>query len=819
MSTTSPAQTSFIGGEISPRLRGRFGSDLYRAALAFCENWEITPQGSIRRRAGTVYAGDLTGLVDASVRILPVRLSRADDFLAVLGDRVMRLYAIDGSSASSGFIALTDLLTNGDFAGGLAGWTTTAPGIGQSITGTGGRAVFRWPHGAFGSWPWWIRQQITLADPTDLTLRFSILNYQHETSTVTVKVGTTLGGSELYLLADAKPTTVQASLGTVPAGDVFVSIEPYSSAAALDVGDVLGFDVEEVSLSASTGENGEAIVTPWGADQLRDAQVVSETGTDRVIFVHPNYPPYELKRSAFGAWNFNEITFSTPPAEWAGSNWPGVGEMRAGRLWLGGTPNEGNRLWASRVGSPFDFDTMTGSGGTVSLPEDALDYRIATKGALRWLLSGRAFLIGTDLSEHTIAGLIVQDLEIREESAWGSAPLQAVHAGTHALYVSGDRRKVRALNYEQQTDGWDSRDVTFTGEHLTAETIKEIHFAGDPSSTILLLLEDGTVAACTTDLASGVTAWWRLVVPGATILSAAVIRSELGAVVWMAVQRGASIYLEQMPLHEAGAAYCDSAVTRDAPAANPQTSQESATDAPYADPVPGSYDVGTEFTLAAGNPIFGFNIPSSPARVGLDLVFEAGGRLRVVAWTSFNEATVRVVEDLAAPVQAGLAGPTLLGGVDWHWEWGTVVQGLAHLEGETVELVLDGIHDGQKVVAGGAITIDRPGEVAVIGLPYTATARTLPPEAGNPRGTAQGSKRRFARIFARLADSALPKLNGNRPPDRTPATPQNEAEPRMSGDIDVASLGWGDGTITIEQDLPLRTEVLAVFGVLATNQV
>ncbi len=111
------------------------------------------------------------------------------------------------------------------------------------------------------------------------------------------------------------------------------------------------------------------------------------------------------------------------------------------------------------------------------------------------------------------------------------------------------------------------------------------------------------------------------------------------------------------------------------------------------------------------------------------------------------------------------------------------------------------------------------GANIVVGLPYTAKAVTLPPEGGNPRGTAQGAKRRRMRIVLRLNDSALPLINGKRPPDRTPATPQDTVEPRVTGDVEVRDLGWdGDGTVTIEQDLPFRTEVLAIFGTEQVNQ-
>jgi hypothetical protein len=95
---------------------------------------------------------------------------------------------------------------------------------------------------------------------------------------------------------------------------------------------------------------------------------------------------------------------------------------------------------------------------------------------------------------------------------------------------------------------------------------------------------------------------------------------------------------------------------------------------------------------------------------------------------------------------------------------------------------------------------------------------TLPREGGSPRGTAQGAKRRNVRVRLRLNDSAIPLVNGARAaPTRSANTPMGTPEPGTTGDVEVACLGWGDGSITIEQDLPLRTEVLAVFANTAVN--
>ncbi|CAM6199002.1 hypothetical protein ESCOCK430B_00675 [Escherichia coli] len=51
--------------------------------------------------------------------------------------------------------------------------------------------------------------------------------------------------------------------------------------------------------------------------------------------------------------------------------------------------------------------------------------------------------------------------------------------------------------------------------------------------------------------------------------------------------------------------------------------------------------------------------------------------------------------------------------------------GLAHLEGQTVNILSDASVEPQKIVTGGAVTLESPGAVVHIGLPITAEFETL----------------------------------------------------------------------------------------------
>jgi hypothetical protein len=74
-------------------------------------------------------------------------------------------------------------------------------------------------------------------------------------------------------------------------------------------------------------------------------------------------------------------------------------------------------------------------------------------------------------------------------------------------------------------------------------------------------------------------------------------------------------------------------------------------------------------------------------------------------------------------------------------EWfltATTVTGLDHLEGETVRVQIDGADGGTETVSSGAITIDSPGTVVHVGLPYVGRLQTMPLDIGAMVGTAQG---------------------------------------------------------------------------------
>jgi len=116
--------------------------------------------------------------------------------------------------------------------------------------------------------------------------------------------------------------------------------------------------------------------------------------------------------------------------------------------------------------------------------------------------------------------------------------------------------------------------------------------------------------------------------------------------------------------------------------------------------------------------------------------------------------------------------------------------------------------------ANGDGTLNFPGSRIVVGLGYSARLKTLPMDPGGPGGgSGMGLRKRWNRIFVRLLDSALPLVNGVRPPERTPSTPMNQTEPDRSQDVETRNFGWDQfAQVTVEQDLPRALTITALFG-------
>lgn len=148
-----------------------------------------------------------------------------------------------------------------------------------------------------------------------------------------------------------------------------------------------------------------------------------------------------------------------------------------------------------------------------------------------------------------------------------------------------------------------------------------------------------------------------------------------------------------------------------------------------------------------------------------------------------------------------------------------VVQGLSHLEGETVVALVDGNVVRDLTVAGGQVTLPSPGSIVAIGLPYSARIRTLDLDIGIVRGLGSMMDRYKTptSIIARVENTRglfVGRADGELVEYRQRALEDyDEAIELLTGSIELTPYGDWDraGDIAIEQRDPLPMTVSALL--------
>lgn len=205
--------------------------------------------------------------------------------------------------------------------------------------------------------------------------------------------------------------------------------------------------------------------------------------------------------------------------------------------------------------------------------------------------------------------------------------------------------------------------------------------------------------------------------------------------------------------------------------------------------------------------------------------------LWMIVRRTINGFTARYVEFMELPWEGadddGTAGDDqndmfyVDSGLTYSGAPATVISGLDHLEGETVQIIGDGARQPDKVVSSGSITLDLAASIVQVGLQFVSRIVPMRLEAGAADGTAQGKLKRIHELVIRFVDTLGVKCgpyNGtlDELSLRDPATPMGAPSPVRSHDHRMTYPGEydRDGLIEIVQDAPLPMTVAAIMPVM-----
>jgi hypothetical protein len=138
--------------------------------------------------------------------------------------------------------------------------------------------------------------------------------------------------------------------------------------------------------------------------------------------------------------------------------------------------------------------------------------------------------------------------------------------------------------------------------------------------------------------------------------------------------------------------------------------------------------------------------------------------------------------------------------------------GLSHLNGETIEVIADGAYQGEFVVSGGQVTIDRTADLITGGINFIPIVESMPLNIPLQNGPNSALPKRIVRAGLELFESNGVLVNGERIADKTMGVDVFDPPSPQTGLERIFLQGWDvESTLTITQDEPVPMTVLAAY--------
>ena len=831
MARVHPFQTNFTAGELTSKLAGQVDFKKYNNGVETMENMTVFPQGGTSRRYGSRFVGEVKNSANAT-RLIPFEFNVTQSYILEFGNLYIRFYKdngqiVEASKTISGLTAANPgvvTATSHGYADGDHVWINSVAGMTEvngrrftvankttntfELSGVNTSGYTAYSSGGTAEKVYEIATSYTTAQVFDLKFTQSadvmyITHPSHEPTKLTRTAHTSWTIAEVdfqvgpFLDANTTTTTLTTSATTVGTSRTL------TASAITGINGGTGFQTTDVGRYVKLGDG-------WG-------EITARTNTTVVT------------------WTINVAATGSGTTAWSLGAWsdtdgfPSAVSFYEQRLVFAGSTNYPQTIWASESGSYEDFDVGDGSAA------DAFIYTIAANrvNVIRWLAPARDLIVGTAGGEFRVGRptgepLKPDNVTITQQTTYGGHTTQPIQVGSSVLFVQRQKRKVREFAYRFEDDAYVAPDMTLLAEHITGDGIDDVDFAQEPESIYWAVREDGVLLGMTYQREEDVVAWHRHLFGGTdqncTITVSDYANIQAGTTLKFTKSDGTTVTFTSTT-GTAGTDEFKNETNNNTTADNIFTAINTHADFTVANPAAAIVTVFE--TTPAGT---GLLTVESSDTVRLATTDEKASKVKSVATISetlenqvwliveriINGSTVKYVEylDSTLNMDSGLSG-TVTGS-------STKVTSLDHLEGETVQILIDdAVYPTQKV-SSGAITVSLPSTFASktveVGLGYVSTIKTMRVEAGAEAGTAQGRKKRYNEVLVRLYKTVGATVNGDQIPFRTSASKMGQPISSFTGDKRVSNLGWDrDGQVTVQQTQPLPMTILGITGTLVTS--
>lgn len=450
-----------------------------------------------------------------------------------------------------------------------------------------------------------------------------------------------------------------------------------------------------------------------------------------------------------------------PPSEiplfQSSDDWPAVVGYYQQRLLFANTVNQPQTVWASRVGSGYNF-----TQSTPVQDDDAFDFTIAGRQVqqVRALVDLGKLVIHTSNAEYVANGnqagtLTPSEPGLVANGSSGSSHLTPVIIGNSDLFIQDGSTRLLDIRWNVQSFSYDGKDLTkYAADLFVGRTVVDMAWQKLPHSIVWCVLDNGQLIGMTYVREDELWAWHVHESTNGDFENVCVVPEGSNQTVYCVVRRTIEgvtrRYIEQMALREcldqvlfSDSFFVDSGLVYD-----------------------GRNGTSTTITVTTASGWTPTDLLTLTASASTFTVGDVGNQFVFRQVDDSDQVT-----DLVTFVITGYTSPTVVTGNAQRtvptWAqmtpiltWGRAVSsfsGIDHLEGEDLAILTDGSVAANPLdpqypvvtVTGGAFTLTSPAVVVVAGLPMQTDVQTLPVEnaSGETIANRQITVRRSTPVF------------------------------------------------------------------------
>lgn len=493
---------------------------------------------------------------------------------------------------------------------------------------------------------------------------------------------------------------------------------------------------------------------------------------------------------------------------------PGVVTFHEQRLIEARTDAKPNHFFGSWINDFTRFDQNL----VQQLDNNAFDFGLSSQRLeeIRAIVSLRQLVMLTGAGEWSAEGspgnpITPTSVRARKHSDHGSSYLQPLVHENALVFNTAKGNYVRDLIYNFRTDTYEGIELTTLARHLfDGFTIKDWCLCTVPYPIIWVLRSDGLLLSCTYDRAAGVVAWAQHPQAVGQIKSICSVPEGTEDVVYLVrnLPSGSDALERQQTRLLGDLRYClflDSAVKFDGHGDGVVTMHLI---------IPtGGFAAGTLATCISSVAMF------SAANVGTSsIIFDPEGaavKAEIVGFNAVASVSVMFDQTLTPAQVAAWSGTTT---TNWALATGTVA--VAHLVGQTVNVLADGFMQGPYVVdVTGSIAISPPAVVVQAGLPYNSDAELMDAAPQEIKGKVATVRKAIWEVVDSLGFETGEDFN-NLTPAKTRRTSEALTLPSLITDqvpVNIKSSFNSGGRVVIRQSDPLPLTVVGAIRELVVG--